>query len=232
VRSSLPPAFLVRLPTWLPACLLACFFTGLLALVCLIPQTGLAEPLAARHAAPDEQVTPDDESWPLGARQEEHAAVAIFLDEDAPGFRVELAPRPGGEVSSVTSALFLRACAGLKSTLRRDLHKTRAVTFKIRASRPVAGLMTITSSNTEEPGRLDRFFGSFVIGTGWKTLRLPYGDLAPLPGWPEEAERLGFAPGDRVLRPDSVEDLCIGAEAGRLPREGVTLFIRDLRFTP
>ena len=40
-----------------------------------------------------------------------------------------------------------------------------------------------------------------------------------------EALRQGYTPGDLVLRPASVEDICIGAEAGRLPEGGVTLHI-------
>jgi hypothetical protein len=219
-----------------------------------------ADPLPALRAAPDERQSPGDPGWPLGQRVENGVEVTVSAepsqpagqpgaepgrqsggysggraggqsgdqpgDQPATGFRIVLRPRPGAKAAG------LRACAGLASTIRRNLHKTRAIVLEIRAERPVAGLATITSANTERPGARDRHFGSFVIGTGWKTLRLTYGDLTPLPGWPQEAARLGFEPGDLVLRPDSVEAICIGAEAGRLPPEGVVLHIRDLRFAP
>jgi hypothetical protein len=195
-----------------------------------------ADPLPALRAAPDERQSPGAPGWPLGSRVENGVEVSVSAEplqndaqpdgQAATGFRIVLRPRPGAKASG------LRACAGLASTIRRNLHKTRAIVLEIRAERPVAGLATITSANTERPGARDRHFGSFVIGTGWKTLRLTYGDLTPLPGWPQEAARLGFEPGDLVLRPDSVEAICIGAEAGRLPPEGVVLHIRDLRFAP
>lgn len=195
-----------------------------------------ADPLPALRAAPDEGQGPGAPGWPLGPRMENGVEVVVSAEplqndaqpdaQAATGFRIVLRPRPGAKASA------LRSCAGLVSTIRRNLHKTRAIALEIRAERPVAGLVTITSANTEHPGARDRHFGSFVIGTQWKALRLTYGDLTPLPGWPQEAARLGFEPGDLVLRPDSVEDICIGAEAGRIPAEGVVLFIRSLRFAP
>ncbi|GAB6126387.1 hypothetical protein [Humidesulfovibrio idahonensis] len=200
-----------------------------MALLCLfLPDATQAEPLPALRAEPGDQARPGDATWPLGATASAEADVTVSVSgaDGAPDtFQVEIRPRPGPDKQPG-----LRTCVGLASGVRRNLYKTRAITLLIRASRPVAGLLTIGSSNTENPRARDRFFGSFVIGTEWKRLRLPYGTLAPLPGWPEEAARQGFAPGDLVLRPDSVEDICIGAEARRLPKEGVTLYIQDLRF--
>jgi len=200
------------------------------ALLCLLTTAALAEPLPALRAADGDLVSPGDATWPLGQISVEGARLRIAVDEaqrtpeNLPSFRVELTQPPGAKPGP------LRACLGLASTERRNLYKTRAVEFRIKATRPVAGLMVITSSNTEHPKARDRFFGSFVVGEQWKTLRLPYSTLTALPGWPAEAARLGFEPGDLVLRPDSVEDLCIGAEAGRLPEGGVTLFIGAVRF--
>ena len=227
--------------------------TGPLAAL-LVPGPASADPLPALKAAPNEPQRPGDAGWEPGARVEHGVDVDVAaapkpILKNAPGdvpgnasgdapdyvgngdqlFRVTLRPQKNAAAESRAAP---RACAGLTSALRRNLHKTRAIALEIRASRPVAGLAVITSANTERPGERDRHFGSFVIGADWKALRLVYGDLAPLPGWAAEAARLGFAPGDLVLRPDSVEDICIGTEAGRLPEEGVTLFIRNLRFTP
>jgi len=199
-------------------------------LLCLSTACALAEPLPALRAAEGDLVTPGDPTWPLGRQNAGGASLNIAVDEaqrtpdGLPSFRAELAPAPGAKPPP------LRACIGPKSAIRRNLYKTRAVEFRIRATKPVAGLLVITSANTERPNARDRFFGSFVVGEQWKTLRLPYGTLSALPGWPAEATRLGFEPGDLVLRPDSVEDLCIGAEAGRLPEGGVTLFIGSIRF--
>jgi len=195
------------------------------------PTAATADPLPALLSAPDERQSPGDPGWPLGARVENGVNVTVSAapDPDRPGgtlFRVTVWPKPGAPAPA------MRACAGLTSAIRRNLHKTRAVMLEIHASKPVAGLIVMTSSDTERPDRRDRSFGSFVIGTGWKTLRLVYGDLSPLPGWAAEAARQGHEPGDLVLRPDSTEDICIGAEAGRLPAGGATLFIRALRFAP
>lgn len=206
-------------------------------LLCL-PGAAQAAPPAAQRMQPGEQVCPGDAAWPLGERLEHGARVTVSSSDNAtdsatPGFRVEIVPRPGQQ--SVSGP---RACLGLASASRLDLYKTRAVEFRIKASAPVAGILVITSSNTQDRASRDRCFGSFVIGTAWKTLRLPYGSLAQLPGWAEESRRLGLRPGDNVLRPDSVEDLCIGVEALRLPpgnaggnpAEPVTLWIDSLRF--
>jgi len=198
------------------------------ALICLAAAPALAEPLPALRAAPNELASPGDPTWPLGPQNGGatgvvlHADDAVRTPEGLQSFRAEL---PGDAKPGPP-----RACLGLASATRRDLYKTRAVEFTIKASRPVAGLVIITSSNTENPKARDRFFGAFGIGTQWKTLRLPFGSLAPLPGWPEEAARQGFAPGDLVLRPDSVEDICIGAEAGRIGAQGVSLWVGGVRF--
>ena len=47
-----------------------------------------------------------------------------------------------------------------------------------------------------------------------------------------QARAQGLTPGDHVLRPDSVEDLCIGVVGARLPEggQGVSLWIDSLRF--
>jgi len=179
-----------------------------------------------------EQAAPGQAAWPLGTRQQNGARVDVAADPDTPGgFRVGISPAPGQKPVHSTA---LRTCLGLTSAVRLDLYKTRAVEFRIKASRPVAGLLALTSSNTQDRNARDRAFGSFAIGTEWKTLRLPYGTLAPMPGWAEEARRLGLAPGDNVLRPDSVEDFCLGVEAGRLPedtaREPLVIQIDGLRF--
>lgn len=219
------------------------------ALLCLC----LAAPAAAQQqgraaaeqgtplrAQPGEQAAPGDPSWPLGAGAQAGARVTVDADKGTPGgFRVDIAPitfgapgtpLPGQKESTPRTAAGPRVCAGLFSTVRRDLYKTRAVEFRIRASQPVAGILVLTSSNTQDRSARDRFFGSFGIGPEWKSLRLPYGALAPLPGWAADAPGQGFRPGDGVLRPDSVEDLCIGVEAGRLPQAPVVLEIDGLRF--
>ncbi len=222
-------------------CLPACPLPGLAAARQAV--AGQATPPAALRMQPGEQVLPGNAAWPLGERVEHGARVAISAcdkidtatDAGAPCFRVDMAPLPGpGPSQAQPSQTGPRACLGLASAVRLDLYKTRAVEFRIKASAPVAGILVITSSNTQDRASRDRVFGSFVIGTRWKTLRLPYGALAQLPGWAEESRRLGLRPGDNVLRPDSVEDLCIGVEAGRLPADGpgapFSLWIDGVRF--
>jgi hypothetical protein len=218
------PAVFLRGGLWFALCMALCLSSV------QAPGAAHADPMPALRAAPEDMVEPGDPAWPLAVRVEHGARVGVSRDAEvrAPGglpvFRVELSPLPGGKEVSP------RACVGLSSAERRNLYKTRAIELYVKASKPVPGFITITSSNTENPAARDRFFGSFVIGAGWKALRLRYGDLAPLPGWPAEALRQGYSPGDLVLRPDSVEDICIGAESGRLPEEGVTIFLGGVRF--
>ncbi|MHC1753513.1 hypothetical protein [Humidesulfovibrio sp.] len=208
----------------------------LILLVGLAPGA-LAEPPAILRVQPGDEFRPGHAAWPLGQRVEHGARVSIAADAatadtaeptPAQSFRIDIAPLPGQGPAPAAP----RACLGLASAARHDLYKTRAVEFRIRALVPAAGIVVVTSSNTQNRAARDRFFGSFVIGTQWKTLRLPYGALAPLPGWDAQARAQGFSPGDHVLRPDSVEDLCIGVEAARLPEsgQGVRLWIDSLRF--
>ena len=201
------------------------------------PPSACAEPPAILQVQPGDGFRPGHAAWPLGQRVEHGARVTVGSAEansEAPApppaqaFRVDITPLPGQKPAPAAP----RTCLGLASAARLDLYKTRAVEFRIKASAPVAGIVVVTSSNTQNRAARDRFFGSFVIGTQWKTLRLPYGALAALPGWDAQARALGLSPGDHVLRPDSVEDLCIGVEAARLPEEGqgVRLWIDSLRF--
>ncbi|HWR03210.1 MAG TPA: hypothetical protein VN419_04240 [Humidesulfovibrio sp.] len=191
----------------------------------------------ALRLQPGEQALPGQSAWSPGQRQESGFRISVGADPETPGgFRLEITPdhkigpAPGQKPAQPNG---LRLCLGLTSAARLDLYKTRAVEFRIKASRPVAGILALTSSNTQNRNARDRAFGSFGIGTEWKPLRLPYGTLAPMPGWDEEAKRLGLSPGDHVLRPDSIEDFCLGVEAGRLPQgDAAPLVIRidGLRF--
>lgn len=217
-----------------------CLVLALAAGLCLttLPCPAMAEPLPSLRAAPNDQVDPGDPTWPLGRSGSSGVQVVIAADEKQaapnglPSFRVELTPGPkhAGPSAGPGAPQAMRTCLGLFSATRRNLSTTRAIEFTIKASPAVNGILVITSSNTEQPKARDRFFGSFSLGQDWKTLRLSYGSLAPLPGWPAEAQRLGFSPGDLVLRPDSVEDICIGAEASRIGAEPVTLWISGVRF--
>lgn len=222
-------------------------FLPLFALILLAgpPPRACAEPHGIVRVQPGDGFRPGHAAWPLGQRVEHGARVTVGSaqadaqanDEANSGasgpalaqaFRVDITPLPGQKPAPAAP----RACLGLASAARHDLYKTRALEFRIKASAPVAGIVVLTSSNTQNRAARDRFFGSFVIGTQWKTLRLPYGALAALPGWDAQARAQGLPPGDHVLRPDSVEDLCIGVEAARLPEEGqgVSLWIDSLRF--
>ena len=207
--------------------------------------SALAEPHGILRVQPGDEFRPGHAAWPLGQRVEHGARISIAAepiaaatdetdDETAAthAFRVDITPAPGPLPGQKSALAAPRACLGLASAARLDLYKTRALEFRIRASAPVAGIVVVTSSNTQNRAARDRFFGSFGIGTQWKTLRLPYGALAPLPGWDAQARALGLSPGDHVLRPDSMEELCIGVEAARLPEngQGVRLWIDSLRF--
>lgn len=236
----------MRLPAALLVCLCLAAEPALSADSALPADPAPATTLPADRALrlqPGEDIRPGHAAWPLGERLEHGWRVTVSSADDpahpaASGFRIEIVPRHGPQgaapskgAAPAQSAADPRACIGLASAGRLDLYLTRAAEFRIKASTPVAGMLMVTSANTQDSAARDRFFGSFGIGAQWKTLRLSYGALAPLPGWEALAARQGLRPGDGVLRPDSVEALCLGVEAGRLPPgQPVTLWIDSLRF--
>lgn len=208
-----------------------CLLLSLLLFLLAAPAFAADAAILRVHAG--DQATPADGSWPLGVRQEPSLRIDVRAHPEIPGgFLVEITPLQGTKgAAAVPKPGPARLCAGLASAARRDLYKTRAVELRIRASRPAPGILVMTSSNTQDRASRDRVFGLFVIGGQWKNLRLPYGTLAPMPGWAEDSRRLGLAPGDNVFRPDSVEDFCLGVEADRLQEGGpLSLEIDALRF--
>ena len=100
----------------------------------------------------------------------------------------------------------------------------------MRASRPLAAILLITTSTPDDRRSRDRFFGTFHVGTRWRILHLPFRSLAALPSWPDEARLLGLVQGDLVLRPDSVEDIRIGVDGRRNEPGAGTLWVGAVRF--
>ncbi len=186
-------------------------------------------PLAAHDAA----VVPGDPDWPLTRQDSGPLVFAVSLDPQAapPGL-------DAGQDAALSSAGAFRidfslaaptedyACIG--TSTRRSHYRSRGIEFAVRASRPVAAILLITTSNTDNRASQDRFFGTFDVGTQWKVLRLPFRSLAALPS--AGARNPGQAPGDRVLRPDSVEAIRIGLDARRTQPGQGTLWVGAVRF--
>ena len=199
-------------------------------LLCLLwPWPALAADLAPL-AAPDEAVVPGDPAWPLTRQGSGPLRFAVSADPQAapPGSP----PDAGGafRIDFDLAAATPDAWACIGTGVRRSHYKSRGIEFAVKASRPVAGIILVTTSNPDNRQAQDRFFGTFHVGAGWKVLRLPFRSLAPHPAWPEEARRAGLTPGDQVLRPDSVEDIRIGLDAGRTGPGRGTLWVGAVRF--
>lgn len=191
-------------------------------------------------------VVPGDAGWGLGVApsgQGRVGGLALQVDQQvrseagAPTFRLDYAlPQQG-------AALF----AGVESRERRNLHKARGISFSVRASQPVAGLLLVSTANPDNPQAVDTFFGSFGIGAGWKTLRIPFRHMAVAraglqsagfqatgshPTGPQSTslQPTGQPRIDAVLRPDSVVSIRIGLDGQRAPTGPGSLWVGDISF--
>ncbi len=202
----------------------------LLALSCFSPSRAAdLAPLAAHDAA----VVPGDPAWPLSAQESGPLRFKLSLDgQAAPPAALAEAVQSGSGAFRVDFSLAAAAedCACIGTSTRQSHYRSRGIEFAVRASRPVAGILLLTTSNPDDRMSRDRFFGTFHVGTQWKVLRLPFRHLAADPSWPAESRRLGLAPGDLVLRPDSVEQIRIGVDARRTEPGQGTLWIGAVRF--
>lgn len=119
--------------------------------------------------------------------------------------------------------------------IQTDLSGARGLEFSLRAQEPLAARLTMQSTNVETRVGTDRFLGSFVAGRDWKTLRVAFRHMVPDPTWKAAAAGASLVAGDRVLRPDNVEEIriCVEAgriDAGRLESGAGALWIGDIRF--
>jgi len=206
-------------------------------LCCLLVLALAASALAAKESdlapivAQDYAVLPGDPAWPLSRQKSGPLAYEISLDPQAAPPGTAAGPAgPGAFRIDYDLAAKAEDCACIGTTVRLSHYRSRGIEFAVRASRPVAGVIYITTSSTDDRNSRDRFFGTFHVGEGWKVLRLRFSSLAADPSWPAEAARSGYTPGDVVLRPDSVEAIRIGMDARRTePGRGV-LWVGGVRF--
>jgi len=188
-------------------------------------------PVAAHNAA----VVPGDPAWPLARQDSGPLAFTVSLDAQAappvPAMSPDQAQGGAGAFRiDFTLAAQVDACACIGTSVRQSHYRSRGIEFAVRASRPVAAIITLTTSSPDDRRSQDRFFGVFHVGTQWKVLHLPFRHLAADPAWPAEARRAGLNPGDLVLRPDSVEALRIGVDGRRTEPGAGTLWVGAVRF--
>jgi hypothetical protein len=216
----------------LPVILLGCLLAAVLSCPAWAaspkpPKASDLAPIVAQDAA----VLPGDPDWPLARQTVGPLVYAVSIDSQAvppgaasgpagPGaFRIEYDLKDKAE-----------DCACIGTTVRLSHYRSRGIEFAVRASPPVAAVIYITTSSTDDRNSRDRFFGTFHAGEEWKVMRLRFSSFAADPAWPAEALRTGFTPGDLVLRPDSVESIRIGMDARRTaPGKGV-LWVGGVRF--
>lgn len=222
------------------SCLLTCslpfFFLPILALYApVLAPPALASdlaPVAAQNAA----VSPGDPAWPLTRQETGPLRFAVSLDGQAapPAPSASMADAALAEQGAFRIDFDLAGasedCACIGTSTRQSHYRSRGIEFAVRASRPVAGIILLTTSSTDDRTAQDRFFGTFHVGTQWKVLRVAFRSLAAWPSWPEEARRAGLKPGDQVLRPDSVEAIRIGVDARRTEPGQGTLWVGEVRF--
>lgn len=206
----------------------------------------LAPPALASDLAPivaqDAAVTPGDPAWPLTRQDSGPLRFTVSLDAQAAPPAPSAPPAP--PTSMADAALAEQGafridfdlagasedCACIGTSTRQSHYRSRGIEFAVRASRPLAGIILITTSSTDDRTSQDRFFGTFHVGTQWKVLRVAFRSLAAWPSWPAEARRAGLKPGDLVLRPDSVEAIRIGVDARRTEPGQGTLWVGAVRF--
>ncbi len=222
----------------LAAALCALFLILSVALAALAQASDLA-PVDAQDAA----VVPGDPAWPLTRQSAGPLRFIVSLDPWAEP--PEATPEAGQNTAQtwVQSRAWAGAfridfdlaappegCACIGTSERRSHYKSRGIAFAVRASRPLAAILLITTSSPDNRKAQDRFFGTFDVGTRWKVLRLPFRSLAALPSWPDEARSMGLVQGDLVLRPDSVEDIRIGVDGRRTEPGAGTLWVGGIKF--
>lgn len=222
----------LRLLHCLACCLLVlCLSTLALCEVALaaMPQPSDLAPVVAQDAA----VLPGDPAWPLRGQDSGPLRFAVSVDAQAAPPVPDAGPAPAAQGAfriDFDLAQPLEDCACVGTSFRQSHYRSRGIEFAVRASRPLAGVIFITTSNPDDRKAQDRFFGTFVVGTQWKVLRLAFRSMAAWPAWPAEARRAGLKPGDLVLRPDSVEAIRIGLDARRTgPGQG-SLWVGAIRF--
>jgi hypothetical protein len=184
-------------------------------------------PVAAQNAA----VVPGDPAWPLTRQDSGPLVFEVSLDARAAPPGLDATQDAAGAFRiDFNLAAAVEDCACIGTSARRSHYRSRGIEFAVRASRPLAAIIFITTSNPDGRTSQDRFFGTFDVGRQWKVLRLPFRHLAADPAWPALARRSGLTPGDLVLRPDSVEAVRIGVDARRTEPGQGTLWVGAVRF--
>jgi hypothetical protein len=172
-------------------------------------------------------VQPGDAGWPLGPVTTTAHAYVVARDAavKTPGgggaFRVDYDFTQGPE----------RGMACVLSRERRDASAVRGVEFRIRATEPVTGYLTINTAHPERPREVDRFYASFRVDKAWRLVRLPFAALAVSTSWRESwAAQAGLVPGDGVMRPGRMQEIRIGLDPRHAPKSKGSFWVGDLRF--
>lgn len=213
----------------LPAPVALALLTAVLALAALCPR-------AAGAAAGPFPPPPEPAEWQAGP-EASRAAPGLELDEavrapsGAASLRLAFAA-PGPDSHGDAGLACIVRGVSRSPGIQTDLSGARGLEFSLRAAEPLAARLTMRSTNVETRVGTDRFYGSFVAGREWKTLRVAFRHMAADPTWTPGA---AMKAGDRVLRPDNVEEIRICVEAGRMDAAGMgagrgTLWLGDIRF--
>lgn len=209
----------------LTAVLASALFTAACAL------TAVLCPQAAGAAAGPFPPPPEPSEWQAGPEASRAAPkltrdAAVRAPSGAESLRLEFVA-PGPDSPGDAGLACIVRSVRRSQHIQTDLSGARGLEFSLRAAEPLAARLTMQSTNVETRVGTDRFLGSFVAGREWKTLRVAFRHMAPDPSWKPGAN---MTAGDRVLRPDNVEEIRICVEAGRLESGRGTLWLGDIRF--
>lgn len=168
-----------------------------------------------------------DPSWTLGLRRNGVVTYELAFDrttgaEGSKGsFRLDYSFPEGSP----------HTFARIDNRKKRDISLYAGAEFWVKATRPLAGYLNMITSHPTNPKMMDRFGGTFPIGTEWTKVRVPFDGLTPLRSWAaRDAAKYGATPGDQVLRLERVDEFRLGIDSGTTKPGSGSVWFDNVRF--
>lgn len=120
--------------------------------------------------------------------------------------------------------------ATMENRMKRDLSLFSGIEFSIKADQPLTGSISIWTSMSDDPNRIDNWVSRFDIGTDWKRIRIPFDGLTINRRWIRaSAKNFGATAGDQILRLGRVEALRIGVDSENNPPVAGNVWLDKVR---